>query len=312
MLTLKPIGPSSASAALDIVHAAFAPLLAVYQDHATSPANKPLERFEQALARENTDGYLILLSDTPVGYVRVDRLAQDVYSLADLCILPAWQNRGFAQQAVRQLEARYPHARVWCLVTIAQEARDCHLYEKLGYVCLGETQRPNERMTLVYYFKSMLPGVQIRPLRESDFDATHAMYAQVHALHAAKRPDIYAQTDFFDRALFDELLSSTSGVTLAAETNGRAVGLCALQWRASSPLPLLQRRTYAFIDDLCVDEAFRRRGIGRLLMSAATLYARGRGLKSVELNVWSFNESAIRFYESLGMTCQRLQMEWRL
>ena len=101
-------------------------------------------------------------------------------------------------------------------------------------------------------------------------------------------------------------------MTLAAETNGRAVGLCALQWRASSPLPLLQRRTYAFIDDLCVDEAFRRRGIGRLLMSAATLYARGRGLKSVELNVWSFNESAIRFYESLGMTCQRLQMEWRL
>lgn len=312
MLTLEPIGPERAQTAQALVHAAFAPLLDIYQDHATSPANKPLDRFERALAREESDGYLITLDAAPIGYVRVDRCAPGVYFLSDLCIMPAFQNRGYAQQAIRQLEARYPDAQAWYLVTIRQEARDCHLYEKLGYVCLGETQQVNDRMTLVFFFKPALLGLRIRPLRADDFEAARVLYMQVHALHAEIRPDIYAQADFFDRAFFEALSSPIDGTTLAAEADGRAVGLCALKWRTSPSIPLLQPRRFAFIDDLCVDTAYQRRGIGRMLMTAAAMLSRARGLQSVELNVWHFNQNALRFYESLGMTCMRMQLEMKL
>lgn len=312
MLTLTPIGPEHAQTAQELVHAAFQPLLYIYQDHDTSPANKPLERFKRVLSRPESASYLIVLDGAPIGYVRVDRRGEGVYSLSDLCILPAHQNQGFAQQAVRQLEARYPDAHVWSLMTIKQETRDCHLYEKLGYVCLGETQQVNERMTLVLYFKLMCADVRIRLLREDDFDAAHMLYEQVQSLHAENLSHIFVPTDIFDRDFFAQMLSPASGATLVAEIDGRAVGLCVMQWKTAPNAPMFQPRRYAFIDDLCVDEAYRRRGIGHDLMTAVFMLARARSVSSIELNVWGFNESAIRFYKSLGMTCQRMQLECKL
>ena len=108
MITLKPIGPESAGLVQSLVHAAFAPLLARYQDHETSPANKSTSQIERALAREMSDGYLILHDEETIGYVRVDERMEGVFSLSDLCIVPQWQNRGYAQEALRLIEARYP------------------------------------------------------------------------------------------------------------------------------------------------------------------------------------------------------------
>lgn len=311
MIALKPIGPDSAPIAQSLVHAAFAPLLARYRDEATSPANKSLAHFERVLAREGTDGYLILHGDETIGYVRVDRKSEGVYSLSDLCILPERQNRGLGQQAVRMIEALYPNAKAWCLQTIKQEARDCHLYEKLGYICLGETQQVNERLTLVFYFKLTRSDVRIRLLREDDYDAARALYEQVQSLHTENLSHIFAPTEVFDRDFFAQMLS-TSGATLVAELDGRVVALCVMQCKTAPNVPTFQPRRYAYVDDLCVDEACRRRGIGRSLMTAVFMLARAHGVSSIELNVWGFNESAIRFYESLGMTCQRMQMECRL
>ena len=233
-------------------------------------------------------------------------------SLADLCILPDCQNRGLGHQALRLVEARYPQAQAFCLLTIAQETRDCHLYEKLGYVCLGETQQVNARMTLVCYAKFPGAAAGIRLLQPDDCDAVQAMYADLHALHAQHRPDIYTPAGCFDRAALDALLSDSNASIFVADQNGRAVGLCVVKWRQNAPLSMLQTRSFAFIDDLYVSPDARRLGIGRQLMRAVRLFARARGMQSVELNVWHFNEDAIRFYQSLGFSCMRMQLEMKL
>ena len=53
-------------------------------------------------------------------------------------------------------------------------------------------------------------------------------------------------------------------------------------------------------------------GIGTALLYASEAEAKRRGAESLELMVWSFNKSAMRFYESAGMTVRSLVMEKKL
>ncbi len=51
---------------------------------------------------------------------------------------------------------------------------------------------------------------------------------------------------------------------------------------------------------LMVAQEWRRRGVGRALMEAAVEWARGAGVRKLELHVFPWNEPAIKLYEELG------------
>jgi putative acetyltransferase len=51
---------------------------------------------------------------------------------------------------------------------------------------------------------------------------------------------------------------------------------------------------------LMVDFAHRRQGIGRALLAAAVEWARGAGIRKLELHVFPWNEAAIALYEDFG------------
>ncbi|MCD7827854.1 MAG: GNAT family N-acetyltransferase [Clostridiales bacterium] len=72
---------------------------------------------------------------------------------------------------------------------------------------------------------------------------------------------------------------------------------------------IMARQKAMYIDDVCVDKEFRRSGIGKKLMNATVKEAEKAGCQIAELNVWAFNEQAIKFYESCGLTKQRQYME---
>ena len=72
--------------------------------------------------------------------------------LSPMFILPQFQGRGYAQEAIRQAEKIHGE-RGWELDTILQEERLVHLYEKMGYRKTGKTAAVNPRMTLVFYQK---------------------------------------------------------------------------------------------------------------------------------------------------------------
>jgi putative acetyltransferase len=51
---------------------------------------------------------------------------------------------------------------------------------------------------------------------------------------------------------------------------------------------------------LMVAEPARRRGIGRALLDQAVAWARGAGIRKLELHVFPWNEPALQLYESFG------------
>lgn len=135
---------------------------------------------------------------------------------------------------------------------------------------------------------------------------------QVHNLHVENRSDVYRDTDPFSKAEFDRLLEGENVFALVAEDAGQLVGFCAMAIKAPPDNPLLQPRIVALIEDICVDEAYRKKGVGRLLFDAASQAARQRGAVSLELSAWAFNETARRFYEDMGMTERSRVMELKL
>ena len=56
----------------------------------------------------------------------------------------------------------------------------------------------------------------------------------------------------------------------------------------------------------------QRRSVGRELLEFAREDARRRGLNKVELDVWTFNQGAVEFYEAIGFRTFRQYMEWDL
>jgi GNAT superfamily N-acetyltransferase len=83
--------------------------------------------------------------------------------------------------------------------------------------------------------------------------------------------------------------------SLIAEWNDQAVGYALFfhfysSWKGSG----------IFLEDLFVRKAFRGRGIGRALLSEVARIARQEGCYGIRWEVLGWNESAIKFYKSLG------------
>jgi ribosomal protein S18 acetylase RimI-like enzyme len=58
------------------------------------------------------------------------------------------------------------------------------------------------------------------------------------------------------------------------------------------------------ISGIAVDPAHQRRGVGRALLEAAIVEARGRGARRLTLRVLAHNEAAVRLYESVGFVVE--------
>ena len=80
--------------------------------------------------------------------------------------------------------------------------------------------------------------------------------------------------------------------------------------RQTPEFPFLVPRRYAFIDTIVVTETARGSGVGKTLMRRAHQWAVDKKLNQIRLNVWEFNEGAIRFYEKLGYISRTRQM-WK-
>ena len=130
----------------------FKPLLEKYQDYEFSPGAEKIEKTRQRLEESFTDYYFICLGDMHIGAIRICRF-DSLCKLKQIFILPDFQGKGYAQQAIMLAESLYPDAKRWELDTICQETKLCHLYEKMGYAKTGKIQHVKDGMDIVDYAK---------------------------------------------------------------------------------------------------------------------------------------------------------------
>ena len=139
------------------------------------------------------------------------------------------------------------------------------------------------------------------------------IFAFVHALHQANRPDIYRKTNVpLGEDEFFKMCDDPHEIMLCAVRDGKILGLARTVMRGNAGDAVTLSRVRAVMEELAVLPQAQGMGIGTALLYASEAEAKRRGAESLELMVWSFNKSAMRFYESAGMTVRSFVMEKKL
>jgi ribosomal protein S18 acetylase RimI-like enzyme len=154
----------------------------------------------------------------------------------------------------------------------------------------------------------------IRYAESGDYDALCAICEQGDRIHRANLPHLFRKPDgpAREREYIRSLLEDPNVALLVAEAQGKLVGFINVMLLRSANIPLMVPRQYAVIDNLAVGESYRRYGIGRALMNRAEAWAKEKGAASMELNVYRFNQSAQKLYETIGYEEVSIKMSKRL
>ena len=150
----------------------------------------------------------------------------------------------------------------------------------------------------------------IRFATEKDIPKIMDLLSQVDLVHHNGRPDIFKiGTKYSDDELKVLLADKERPILVAVDENDSVMGYCFCIFEQHINNSVLTDIKTLYIDDLCVDEKLRGKHIGRQLYDAALKLAKENGCYNLTLNVWSCNQSAMRFYESLGLKPQKIGME---
>jgi len=152
-VTLEKAIESDAQSIFDIQVNAFLPLLEVYKDYNTNPANETIERTITRINNPSGGFYKIIMDTILVGAIGVLCKEGTQFWISPMFILQKYQGQGIAQKAITQIEKIFPQAVSWELATIAEEKRNCYLYEKMGFTKTDAIKKINDRTTLVYFKK---------------------------------------------------------------------------------------------------------------------------------------------------------------
>ncbi len=154
--------------------------------------------------------------------------------------------------------------------------------------------------------------IEIREARFEDCAQILELLTQLQEMHAVSRPDIFKEGQVvMGENDFENILSDSDRIIYVAEMGNRLIGMVEIEFKEVLN-PILVRRKVGIIDSIIVEKEMRNQGFGGLLFEEAKKAAENRGVESLELNVWGFNESAIQFYEKSGMKILRTTMELKL
>ena len=153
--------------------------------------------------------------------------------------------------------------------------------------------------------------MSVRRAKDRDTAAVAELLLQVCALHAEKRPDIFIEgtRKYTDEELHEIFADDSRPVFVYEDENGKVLGYAFCIIRETEKSNNMFSHKILHVDDLCVDKNARRRGIGRALYEYCLFCARENGCYSVTLNVWELNKGAKAFYESVGMSDLKHEME---
>ena len=150
----------------------------------------------------------------------------------------------------------------------------------------------------------------IRFAIEKDIPKIIDLLKQVCLVHHNGRPDIFKVGTKYSAEELKVILNDESRpILVSVDENDNVQGYCFCIYQQHINNSVLTDIKTLYIDDLCVDETLRFKGIGKELYESAVKLAKDTDCYNLTLNVWSCNQSALKFYESLGLLPQKIGME---
>ncbi|MBP3891711.1 MAG: GNAT family N-acetyltransferase [Solobacterium sp.] len=155
--------------------------------------------------------------------------------------------------------------------------------------------------------------LSIRKAISKDIPQILSLLEQVLSIHAQGRPDLFIDhTTKYTKEELEEILQEESRPIFVAVKDEEVLGYAFCEIQVYENLNNMYDHKTLFIDDLCVDEAYRGEKIGKRLFQYVEEYAKEIDCNQITLNVWAFNEAAIHFYEQNGLCPMKYVMEKKI
>jgi diamine N-acetyltransferase len=142
----------------------------------------------------------------------------------------------------------------------------------------------------------------IRTATEKDYSQLSRLYDGLNKLHSKALPHLFVKLSKTpqDLAYIRGILKNKEAVLLVAQSGEEMIGFIEAVVMQPPDHPEAVKRNYAYVNDICVKNEYRRSSIGKKLMEAVEKWAIESGLSEVQLNVWDFNKSAMAFFGNAG------------
>ena len=132
-------------------------------------------------------------------------------------------------------------------------------------------------------------------------------------VHRKGRPDVFISGQpKYDTDALCRLMDDDDYRIVTATEDGRVIGYMISKITENENGPHIRYAKTLYIDDICVDKSYANTGVGTALFEEAKHIGKELGCERIDLNVWAFNEPAIKFYEKMGMTVSKMYMEYKL
>jgi len=131
----------------------------------------------------------------------------------------------------------------------------------------------------------------IRSIRESELEQLLDLYTHLH------NDDPIQKSENELKVLWERMFRNESMHYIVADVNGQLVGSCVLVI-----IQNLTRNTrpYGLIENVVTHKSFRRKGIGKAVLSEALSISKRQDCYKVMLLTGSNEEGTLRFYEEAG------------
>ncbi len=158
--------------------------------------------------------------------------------------------------------------------------------------------------------RSAAAPVTVRFAREEDLARVNELRKVVNDLHVAGKPDVF-RPGFPDelRDYIYTIHEDPNKEIVVAELEGRVCGFAVLNHIVRPENPFMFERNFLDIDEFAVDSTCRRRGVASAMVRFIRDWAKEKGFRRLELNMWEFNRGALAFYEAAGLKTFRRYME---
>jgi diamine N-acetyltransferase len=154
-------------------------------------------------------------------------------------------------------------------------------------------------------------NVSVRPARPEDLVALVHLLDEIVAFHHNEDPTQFSGPEAAEHTRYlEERFQDPDAAVFIAEDQGTLAGIAVTVIREAPPF--LNPNRFVLLENLAVTTKFRRTGVGRKLVEAAVLWTRARDMQELDLNVYEFNHSAIRFYEAIGFRTVSRRMKLTL
>ena len=153
----------------------------------------------------------------------------------------------------------------------------------------------------------------IRFAREEELEKVNELRKEVNDVYVEGRPDIFKSGFCAElRDYIYEIWKDPNKDILVAEKDGEICGIAILNCIYKPETPFMFSRDFMDVDEFCVAKKYRRQGVATEMIEFIKKYAKDKGFQQLELNMWEFNEGALKFYEAAGFETYRRYMEVKL